>query len=380
MNKFEKTQKILEEINADGWLIICDEDSDINSRYMLGVASHARNYVYVAKDGNHVVLAVEMEAPMIRNSLDKKKVKAKVISFKSTDDLITKLKEFVNKPRIALNFGENVLSFEGSSYADYLRVGDYFSIKKLSPNTEFISSAPIIYQLRSIKSKEEQDDLRNTCKATIEILESIPNWLKIGMTEREVRAKIEYEYMKIGKPSFETIVAAGAHSADPHHNTSTKKIDKGVLLIDTGLQMKEMCSDITWTFWVGNKPPSKFLEAYQALYEAKKEANNYYLDGICNNLPSKKCRQSLAKKGYDHQKLFFHGLGHSLGFEAHDIGMRISQSVPDEFILKENMVYTNEPGLYWQGEWGIRLEDDIIIGKDKCKQVTSVPPDPILIS
>jgi Xaa-Pro aminopeptidase len=379
MNKFERAQQILTQINVDGWLIICNEDSDINSRFMLGVASHARNYVYVAQDGNHVVLAVQMEAPMIQNSLIKKNVNANVLAYKSSDDLKTKLKKILGKHKIALNFGENVLDYEGTAYADYLRVGDFFSIKQLSPKSEFVSSAPIIYDLRSVKSPTEKNDLRNTCKATIEILESIPDWVKLGMTERDLRAKIEYEYMKLGKPSFDTIVGTGVHSADPHHNTSTKKIEPGVLLIDTGLQIDEMCSDITWTFWIGKNPPEKFMKAYMALYEAKKVANQYYIDGMKNNIPAKKCRERLAELGYDHEKLFFHGLGHSLGFEAHDIGMRISHNVPDNFMLKEHMVYTNEPGLYWQGEWGIRLEDDVIIGKRKCEQVTKVPSEPILI-
>ena len=379
MNKFERVQRILTQMDADGWLIVCNEDSDINSRFMLGVASHARNYVFVARDGKHVVIAVEMEAPMIQESLKNKGVEAQVLVFKSFEDLKNKLENLLGKPRIALNFGENVLDFEGTYYADYLRMGDFLSVKNLSPKTEFISSAPIISELRIVKSPSEQKDLKNTCRATMEILELIPEWVKIGMTEREVRAKIEYEYMKVGKPSFDTIVGSGVHSADPHHNTSTKKIESGVLLIDTGLQINEMCSDITWTFWVGKKPPKKFLDAYKALYEAKKVANQYYVDGTKNNIPAIKCRECLAEFGYDHEKLFFHGLGHSLGFEAHDVGMRISHLVPDIFILKENMVYTNEPGLYWQGEWGIRLEDDVIIGKSKCEQVTNVPIEPVLI-
>jgi len=116
-----------------------------------------------------------------------------------------------------------------------------------------------------------------------------------------------------------------------------------------------------------------------ALYESKQVANKYYIDGTPSALPAQKCREYLAEKGYDHKKLFFHGLGHALGFEAHDVGPRISMALSGDSILKENMVHTNEPGLYWVGKWGIRLEDDIIIGKDKCEQVTYVPKDPIII-
>ncbi len=379
MNKFERAQKLLKEINGDGWLIVCNEDSDINSRFLLGVESHALHFIFVSTDGHHKVLPVEMEANMIRKSLGSKGINAEVISYNTLKDLISKLKPIINRPKIALNFGENILDPDGTPYADYLQVGAFFAIKKITPNTKFISAAPIIYGLRSQKTSEELKDLRNVCKATIEILETIPNWVKVGMTEKEVMAKLEYEYSKLGKPSFPAIVATGVHSADPHHNTSTKKIEPGVLLIDTGMQIDEMCSDITWTFWIGNEPPEDFIQAYRILYEAKEIANKYYIANTPNHIPAKECRKYLSEKGFDHEKLFFHGLGHSLGFEAHDIGTRISWKVSEHHILKENMVYTNEPGLYWLDKWGIRLEDDVIIGKDKCEQVTSVSKEPIVI-
>ncbi|MFX1590056.1 MAG: M24 family metallopeptidase, partial [Promethearchaeota archaeon] len=215
MDKFEIAQKILKEINADGWLIICNEDSDINSRFLLGVRSHARHYIYLATNGNHKVLSVEYEASMIERSLKKKNVKCEVIIYRSLKDLIKLLPPIVNKSRIALNFGEKVLMEDGTPFADYIHAGDYFSLKELSSNTEFISAAPIIDGLRSVKSHENLKDLRNVCKATIEILEDVPEFAKIGMTEMEVRAKIEYEYIKIGSPAFESIVASGPHSADP---------------------------------------------------------------------------------------------------------------------------------------------------------------------
>lgn len=378
MNKFEKASQFLQDLDADGWLIVCNEDSDINSSFMLGVESHARHYVFVAANGQHEVIAVPMEAPMIKRSLKAKGINVKMHTYNSLSILETFLKKILKNSRIALNFGENVLDAEGTHYADFLRVGDYNSIKNLSSKTELISAASIIYKLRSVKSHTQLNDLRDTCKATMELLEDLPNWVKVGMTENEIRAKLEYEYMKIGKPSFSSIVATGSNSADPHHNTSPKKIEPGVLLIDTGLKLDEMCSDITWTYWIG-KPTEEFEKAYKALYEAKLVANGYMIDESPNYLPAVKCRESLAKEGYDHEKLFFHGLGHSLGFEAHDIGERMSWKVPKHFKLKENMVYTNEPGLYWQDKWGIRLEDDIIIGKENCESVTQVPKDPLLI-
>jgi len=379
MNKIDKAQKLLKDINADGWLIVCDEDNDIHSRYLLGVGSHALHAIFIAADGKHIVVPVEMEANMIKNSLAKRGVDAEIIPFKSLKDFIEKLKPIVNKPKIALDFGENIFESDDTSYADYIPLGAYLALKKIAPETDFISAAPIIYELRSVKSSAELKDLRNVCKATIELLETIPDMAKVGMTERELMAKLEYEYAKVGKPSFPAIIATGKHSADPHHNSSDEKIKPGPLLIDTGMQIYEMCSDITWTYWVGSKPTEEFMNAYKALYESKEIANKYYTDGMQSRIPAIKCREYLAEKGYDHEKLFFHGLGHALDFEAHGVGPRVSSKAPETSILKENMVYTNEPGFYWIGKWGIRLEDDLIVGKEKCEQVTYNPKDPLLI-
>ncbi len=379
MNKFDKAQKLLQDLDADGWLIVCDEDNDIHSRYLLGVGSHALHAIFIAKDGNHKVVPVLMEANMVKNSLEKKDVNAEIIPFNSISDFAEKIKSIVNKPKIALDFGENLFTAESTAYADHIPIGTYQALKKMAPETDFISAAPIIYELRSVKSSDELKDLRNVCKATIELLETIPDMAKVGMTERELMAKLEYEYAKVGKPSFPAIVATGKHSADPHHNSSNEKIKPGPLLIDTGMQIDDMCSDITWTYWVGNNPSEEFLNAYKALYEAKEIANKYYIDGTPSRLPAIKCREYLGEKGYDHEKLFFHGLGHALGFEAHGVGPRVSSKAPEHTLLKENMVYTNEPGLYWIEKWGIRLEDDLIVGKEKCEQVTYNPKDPLLI-
>lgn len=379
MNKFERAQKILDELDGDGWLIICSERNDENSQFLLGVSAPSRHYIFVDRNGDHKVVAVEMEAPMIKRSLESMNIKAEVGSYKSLKELVPELRNIVNKPRIALNFGENILNENGTRFADFIRAGDYFTVKKIAPETEFFSAAPIIYGLRCVKSQEELKDLRNVCKATLEILETLPDLIKKGMSENEVKAELEYRYAKLGSASFPTIIGSGANSADPHHNTSHKKIKEGVLLIDSGLRIDQMCSDITWTLWVGKKPSDDFLKAYNTLYESKEIANKYFVDNTPANLPAIKCREYLAEKGYNHEELFFHGFGHSLGFEVHDIGPRVNWKASDELKLVENMVYTNEPGLYWRGKWGVRLEDDIIIGKDKCEKLTYNHKDPILI-
>ncbi|MFX0098843.1 MAG: M24 family metallopeptidase [Candidatus Hodarchaeota archaeon] len=377
MNKFQRAAKLLQQEGMDAWLIICNEDSDIHSPYFLGIKSHAMHFIFIDSKGQHEILAVQMEAPMIKKTLDNAGVKASVKYYSGGKELIEMLTDLLQKPRIAVNYGENSL-LSGTTYADYLKVGELESLKKIAPGTEFISAANLIFQLRSVKSSEEIKVLRENAKITIEVLEGVPDWVKVGMTEKEVEARISYEYLKVGEPAFDTIVATCENSADPHHNSSKKKIQEGALLIDTGVRSNQVRSDVTWTFWAGGKPPEDFTRAYYALYESKKVATQYMKENNPMNLPGIKCREFLQKQGYNHEKLFIHGLGHALGYEVHDIGYRMSWKSPADKLFLKNSVYTNEPGLYWPGKYGLRLEDDILVAEEP-ELLTYNPPEPLII-
>jgi Xaa-Pro aminopeptidase len=377
MNKFDKAAGLLKQHGIDGWLISCNEGSDMHSPYFLGIKSHARHFILIDANGKHQVIAVLMEAPMVKKALDAMKAKVTVRAFNKNEEMIASLKELVAKPTIAVNYGEDSLQ-TGNAFADYIKAGELESLRKIAPGTRFVSAADLITGMRSVKTPGELATLREDVKMTLEIFETIPSWVKVGMTEQEVMAKLHYEFFKIGEPSFEAIVASGENTADPHHNSSSKKIAPGAFYIDAGMRRDQMSSDITWTYWIGGKPPQDFLDAYHVLYEAKKVANQHMRAGTLTSLPDQECRKYLESKGYDHKKLFIHGLGHSLGYEVHDVGPRASASAPPSAVFEENMVYSNEPGLYWQGKWGLRLEDDIIIKKGDCEQVSYNHEDPVV--
>ena len=91
------------------------------------------------------------------------------------------------------------------------------------------------------------------------MFKQVPSWKKhILVPQRLLKAKIEYEFMKLGKPAFESIIANNANAANPHYNTGPKKIEPGVLLIDLGLKTTNICSDLTWTYWVRRKPTENY--------------------------------------------------------------------------------------------------------------------------
>jgi Xaa-Pro aminopeptidase len=376
VNKFDKAASLLKEQGIDGWLISCNEDSDVHSAYFLGIKSHARHFILIDANGNHQVIAVLMEAPMIKKALDAMKANVTVRAFNKNEEMLAYIKELTAKPTIALNFGEDPL-VTGTSFADYLKAGELQSLQRLAPATRFVSAADLITGMRSVKTSGELDALRQAVKITLEIFEAIPKWVKVGMSEREVMARLHYEFFKAGEPSFEAIVASGDNTADPHHNSSDRKIKAGAFYVDAGLRRDQMCSDITWTYWIGGKPPQDFLDAYHVLYDAKKIANQHFRAGTSTTVPDQECRKHMESKGYDHKKLFIHGLGHAIGYEVHDIGPRVSSAAPKDAVFAANSVYSNEPGLYWPGKWGLRLEDDIIIKTGECEQVSYNPKDPI---
>ncbi|MHA1854496.1 MAG: M24 family metallopeptidase [Promethearchaeota archaeon] len=379
MNIFQRTKKILEKHNIDGWLVISNEGNDIHAQYLLDVEAHILHFVFISRDGKDHVISCVMEAPMIRKALDRQGIDAEVSTYNSFKDIGSILQKILPDKKIALDFGEDVFSPNGTGYAEFIPVGIYNALIKFSPTAKFVSAAPIIYELRSVKSPQDIEDLQHATKATMEILENVPNWVKIGMTEKEIKAKLEYEYLKIGTLSFPAIVANNEHAADPHHNCSDKKLEKGVLLIDSGVKTRRVCSDITWTYWVGGNPPEEFLQAYDALYYSKEISYKYIKAGAPVNVPAIKCREALKERGYDTDKLYIHGLAHSIGFVVHDIGPGMSARTDPKHVLVENMVYSNEPGLYWPGKWGVRLEDDLVVGKDEPIIVSYNHKDPPLI-
>jgi Xaa-Pro aminopeptidase len=223
--------------------------------------------------------------------------------------------------------------------------------------------------------------LEHNLEVHLQILRELPNWTKPGMTENELKRKLEMKFYEIGAvPSFSTIVANLENGTDIHHVGSDKKISEGPLIIDSGIKMNGMCTDITWTYWVGSNPSEKFLKAYQDLQEIKKKCLNVVKPGIRVDIPAILCRELMTELGYDHEKLYSHSLGHALGFETHDVGHGMSRYSDPSYEFMEGNVYTLEPGLYWKGEWGIRLEDNFVLTKNGTRLLSKCPEDPILIN
>lgn len=235
---------------------------------------------------------------------------------------------------------------------EYIYLNDYFLTK------------------REVKDEEEIKIIEDSIKVAEEALKNTIPYIKIGVKETEIAARLEFEMRKLGaeKPSFDLIVASGVRSSLPHGVASEKEIDEGLLTIDYGCFYKGYASDITRTFYVGKNPSEKHKEIYEIVKEANIRAIKSIKPGMSVRDLDKVARDYIEEKGYG--EYFGHGLGHGIGLEIHEYP-GVSFRAKDKK-LEPGMIITIEPGIYLPDFGGVRIEDDVLITKDGYKVLTSL--------
>ena len=226
-------------------------------------------------------------------------------------------------------------------------------------------------KLREIKTEKEVQFLKKSCAFADKILQKAIRNFKSFKTESEAAAFLEYETKKIGlELSFNPIVASGSNGSMPHHEPANIKIKKGFCVMDFGVKYRGYCSDITRTIYVG-KISKKEKDIYNMLLSIQKNSINQIKT-------SKKCSElydfvnkSLGK----YQKNFTHGLGHGVGVEIHELP-NLTLNSKDR--IKNNMVFTIEPGVYFPKRFGIRIEDTVLF-KNKPIVLTKASKDLLII-
>lgn len=223
-----------------------------------------------------------------------------------------------------------------------------------------VDCMPALRTAMKVKSEAEISLIGQACDIAEEgLLATLPR-LKEGMTERELAAVLEYEMRMRGAEgvSFETIVAFGAGSSVPHHETGDTKLRFGdVVLIDYGCKKGGYCSDCTRTFLFGDDGKHEEFKAHYALVlEAHELAKARIVAGMTGKEADEIARGYFREHGLD--GAFTHSLGHGIGLEIHEHPMLSPRS---EEVLLDGMVFSDEPGLYFAGKYGIRIEDSVTL-------------------
>ncbi len=254
------------------------------------------------------------------------------------------------------------ISFRETSHVEYL------ALEKAGVKTADIDS--VLHETMSVKESWELEKISVACEiAETAFLKILPE-IKEGVEEAELAALLEYNMKMLGaqSTSFDTIVAFGAHASVPHYETGRTKLKFGdEILMDFGCKVDGYCSDITRTFLFGDdRKHGEFKKAYDSVLTAHNLVKEKLVAGITGKEADAIARNYLDKQGYG--SLFTHSLGHGIGLNIHEFP---SISPKGETALKNGMVFSDEPGVYLAGEYGIRIEDTVCLEQGKVKSFMS---------
>ena len=232
---------------------------------------------------------------------------------------------------------------------------------------DLVPTSGAVERLRAVKDEGELDQIRTACRITDRVFERLTEVPFVGRTEREVSWDLSQLFHEEGGEglAFESIVGAGPTGARPHARAGDRTIGAGELVVvDAGTTVDGYASDYTRTFATGPLD-GEAQEAYETVLRAQQAA----LDGLHAGLSGVDA-DALARSVIDESAFsgkLGHGLGHGLGLDVHE-APRLSTESPD--VLAPGNVVTVEPGIYLEGRFGIRIEDDVVVTQDGIENLT----------
>jgi Xaa-Pro dipeptidase len=249
------------------------------------------------------------------------------------------------------------------------------NLRKAAASATFTSATPVAAGCRMIKSRHEIDLMRLAAKVTLAAYEATYRSLKVGMTQHDVEEMIETAHRKLG---FEggADVQVGEFSSFPHGSIEPQDIREGtIVMIDGGCSVEGYQSDITRTFVLGKAPEKtkdKMKQVFDIVHRAQSAALAAAKPGVEAGSVDAAARQVITEAGYGPDyKFFTHRLGHGMGMDGHEWPYLVRGN---KTILQPEMTFSDEPGIYIRGEFGIRLEDDMHITESGAELFTPQSP------
>ncbi len=256
--------------------------------------------------------------------------------------------------------------------ADSMTVGLRDALAKHLAKIEFAPTSGWVEELRLIKDKDEIDRTRRACDLARRTFEVVRAKLTQDMTEQQVANELEYQARQFGAKgmSFQSIVAVGPRAALPHARPTARRIgENDFTLIDWGVNEGLYMSDLTRVLATARISP-KLRKLYGVVLKAQQAGIDAVRPGATCEEVDRAARTVIEKAGYG--KEFGHGLGHGIGLEIHE-APRLAQGQTRE--LKPGMIVTVEPGIYFPGWGGIRIEDDVLVTRGGHEVLTNVPKE-----
>jgi Xaa-Pro dipeptidase len=251
------------------------------------------------------------------------------------------------------------------------------SVGGAAPALHVTSASPITAGCRMIKESHEVELMRLACQVTLKCYEAVFLALQPGMTQNQVSGLVNAAYGRLGFPGFAS-VQVGEYTALPHGSITPQTIREGtIIMIDDGCTVEGYQSDITRTFVLG-KATDKMKKVFDIVHQAQTAALKAAKPGVPLESIDAAGRKVVVDAGYGPGfKYFTHRLGHGMGMDGHEWPYLVKNNMYGwEKALKAQpgMVFSDEPGIYMKGEFGVRLEDDMHITADGAELFTPQSP------
>ena len=303
-----------------------------------------------------VLLVPELERPLAQASgLGKS---TELATWGETDDPYAKV-------------GNIVGDVERAACTDRMWAGHLLRLQAAFNGTRFVSASDILGPLRAIKDSQEVDLLKRAARYADETFARLLQTRLETRTEREIARQLGELLLETGSEEVAfTIVGSGPNGASPHHEPSGREILAGdTVVMDFGGRTGGYCSDITRTVAIGN-PTSQLREVYEIVQEAQDEAFRAVKPGVAAHDVDRAAREVIERAGYG--DLFVHRTGHGIGLEEHEAPYIVEGN---EETLRPGMCFSIEPGIYIPGEFGVRIEDIVVVTGEGARRLNNAPRD-----
>ena len=300
-----------------------------------------------------ILFASPLEYEMAKEQRPKEML---VVKIESAEDIKKGMRAHLSNKVVGVN--ESFIP-----YASHKRIREYSGARKLIDVSKAFDNA------RMTKGDDEIGNIRIANRITKGAFSEAKKYIKSGMTEKELAARLDYLMMERGADglAFESIVSFGRNAALPHHMpNSTRLKPNSFVLMDFGAKYRNYCADVTRTFIF--KPDNRtekykrMAEMLRIVKEAQAVALKAIKPGVDASKPHIEAERRINEAAHGRSKgKFIHSLGHSIGIDVHD--GRIGLSTNMHFKLKKGMVFSDEPGIYVVGFGGVRIEDDVLVTK-----------------